>query len=421
MSGYADIPDTPPAHIWALKALRDQILGGRPTPFRPSNLQNEVETVCSYFDITHFSQSPSVESSPPSPSKGAGILKTPGSISRRKSVTFNRKSESTESTNTASKASKEAPKPRHTSILNRGFPGKYPSPYTPRTRQSTSEVPVQHKDQVQHDDGDTDLIPISRSVLETVSAHVEMVLENNNRLQQIISSGILTVKPNSKYSVHPDLAAMKEELEREKEVLKGFFRDFEKREMDMKKRETEVNSQYLALRQQMEEQYALQSSTAKTVEDYHHTIQQLNQTIKQQRETFETDLNQVQVRVDKYEEKMHSLQDELDEARDVLRGNQGELEQRDYLIAETQEKLKRTQRHLSQLRMETLESRVGPAKENGLENVSRVNHGRFGSRRTASVAYAPTATDGKTFEALFSQHKAELLISLKSPGNGLGE
>lgn len=32
IQSHGDLPETPPAHIWALKALRNQFLGRRPSP-----------------------------------------------------------------------------------------------------------------------------------------------------------------------------------------------------------------------------------------------------------------------------------------------------------------------------------------------------------------------------------------------------
>ena len=59
--------------------------------------------------------------------------------------------------------------------------------------------------------------------MENLTAHLELVLENNVRLQEIIAAGEVTYSPFSQYSAHPDLLAMKQELEREKDVLKGII------------------------------------------------------------------------------------------------------------------------------------------------------------------------------------------------------
>jgi hypothetical protein len=356
----------------------------------------------------------SPEGTPSSPSKG-GILKTPGTISRRKSVTFNHKKSPTLSMDPKTN---ETPKDKRTSILSRNFPGRFPSPYTPRTRQSTPEQTF-----TAHEDGDTDLIPVSRSAMETLAAHVELLLENNNRLQQIISSGELMHKSYSPYSGHPDLETMKRELEHEKNVLHGLFGDFEQQQATVAQRERELNAQYHALSQQMEEQYALQSSTAKIVEDYQQAIQQLNKAIGEERESYQRDLAQEQARADGYEDKVHTLQTQLDEAKDLLRGNRQELEAKDYLIAETQEKLRKTQRQLSLLRMETLESRVGPhpgtlKDGNGGEIGHQFAHRRTTStaRRTVSATYSTTTASefAKPPETLLEEQKPEPLISYKT-------
>jgi hypothetical protein len=43
---YEDLPETPPAHIWALKALRNQFLGTRPSPLATTNaLEDESDEV----------------------------------------------------------------------------------------------------------------------------------------------------------------------------------------------------------------------------------------------------------------------------------------------------------------------------------------------------------------------------------------
>lgn len=43
---YGDLPDTPPAHIWALKALRNQLLGTRPSPLVTGNsLDDDIDEV----------------------------------------------------------------------------------------------------------------------------------------------------------------------------------------------------------------------------------------------------------------------------------------------------------------------------------------------------------------------------------------
>lgn len=43
---YGELPDTPPAHIWALKALRNQLLGTRQSPVATENsLDDEMDEV----------------------------------------------------------------------------------------------------------------------------------------------------------------------------------------------------------------------------------------------------------------------------------------------------------------------------------------------------------------------------------------
>jgi hypothetical protein len=43
---FGDVPATPPAHIWALKALRNQFLGTRPSPLvTPSSPEDDIDEV----------------------------------------------------------------------------------------------------------------------------------------------------------------------------------------------------------------------------------------------------------------------------------------------------------------------------------------------------------------------------------------
>lgn len=322
-----------------------------------------------------------------SPSKG-GILKTPGTITRHKSVTFNHKAAQEEKNSDMMKKDEMTPRDKRTSILSRNFPGRFPSPYTPRTRQSPQpqQIPIAAED-------DTDLIPVSRSAMETIAAHVDLVLDNNTRLQQIIASGELQYDSFSHYQGHPDLQTMKRELEREKSVLRQLFADFEQQQIAMTSRERELNKQYMALTQQMEEQYALQSSTAKIVEDYQDTIQSLNKVIVEERESYQRELKDLQGRCHGWEDKVHELQGHLDEAKDLLRVNRQEMEGREFALAESQEKLRKTQRQLSQLRMETLESRVGPNTNKDGETGQRGwgHRTTMSSRRSVSATYSTTS------------------------------
>ena len=301
-------------------------------------------------------------------------------------MTFNNKSNTTESS--TAKPIQETPKEKRTSILSRNFPGKYPSPYTPRTRQSTPQSSSYHRP---GNNDETDLITVSRSMMEGLTSHLELVLENNSRLQKFIASTELAYQ--SPYSGHPDLESMKRELEREKEVLQTLFGDFEQQQATVTKREKELNFQYSALRQQMEEQYALQSSTAKIVEDYSHTIQQLNESINTQRENYTREIEKVQGKADESERKALALLEELDDAKDLLRGHRQEIESKDFIIADLQEKVKRTQRQLAQLKIETLEARVGPPLKEGVaigETGNRFAHRRTTSRRAVSATYPTT-------------------------------
>lgn len=49
MQNYGgDLPETPPAHIWAFKALRNQLLGTRPSPLvtGDNTFEDEIDEVC---------------------------------------------------------------------------------------------------------------------------------------------------------------------------------------------------------------------------------------------------------------------------------------------------------------------------------------------------------------------------------------
>jgi hypothetical protein len=51
---YGDLPDTPPAHIWALKALRNQLLGTRPSPsplVTEDSLDEDIDEVLPSFTL----------------------------------------------------------------------------------------------------------------------------------------------------------------------------------------------------------------------------------------------------------------------------------------------------------------------------------------------------------------------------------
>jgi hypothetical protein len=42
---YGPLPETPPAHIWALKALRNQLLGTRASPLATGGADDEIDEV----------------------------------------------------------------------------------------------------------------------------------------------------------------------------------------------------------------------------------------------------------------------------------------------------------------------------------------------------------------------------------------
>jgi len=51
---YADVPETPPAHIWAFKALRNGLLGTKPSPLPTSSFSDEeIDEVYSALTIVN--------------------------------------------------------------------------------------------------------------------------------------------------------------------------------------------------------------------------------------------------------------------------------------------------------------------------------------------------------------------------------
>jgi len=336
--------------------------------------------------------------SPSSPSK-AGILKTPGTLSRRKSVTFKSR-ESQGQDASASTAipeqadhQTEALRQKRTPILARNFPGKYPSPYTPRVRHSTADHSrhvSSHYQRANAENDETDVISISRSAAEALASHAQLLSETNTRLQEYISSGELTYKTYSPYDAHPDLETMKRELEREKQVLKGLFDDFEHQQAEMRRREQQLDTQYRQLKLQMQESHAFQSSTNQMLEDYARNIKELNEAIHTNESRHQKEMNEIQNKADTYEERWRTLEAELDEAKDLLRTNQVEIEAKNAQVFDGQERIKRLQKQLAQLKMETLEARIAPAqsgKEASGELGNRFTHRRTTSRRTVSATY----------------------------------
>ena len=340
--------------------------------------------------------------SPSSPSK-AGILKTPGTLSRRKSVTFKNKESQGQDTSASTGIPQQAdqqtelPREKRTPILARNFPGKYPSPYTPRTRHATSE-PSRHVSSYYHrpnaENDETDVISISRSAAEALASHAQLLSETNTRLQEYISSGELTYKTYSPYDAHPDLQTMKRELEREKQVLKGLFDDFEHQQAEMRQREQQLDTQYRQLKLQMQESHAFQSSTNQMLEDFARSIKELNESIRTNESRHQKEMNEIQNKADRYEEKWRTLEDELDEAKDLLRTNQADIEAKNAQIFDGQERIKRLQKQLAQLKMEALEARIAPAEPLGTEASgelgNRFKHRRTTSRRTVSAIYPTT-------------------------------
>lgn len=218
---------------------------------------------------------------------------------------------------------------------------------------------------------------------------------------------------------------MKCELEHEKQVLKEHFADFEQQQVDIKRREEDLNAKYMALADEMKEQHALQSSTANIVEDYQHTIQQLNAALKEDREAHIREVSGLQTTIEGCENKIKELQRQVDDAADMFREHGQEIESRDMLLAESQEKLRKTQRQLSQLKMETLEARVGPSSQtlSDMEWGTKPGYRRLGSRRTvSSTSIAPSVPETKPSETLLEdRRKIGPPISFDVPGTLLSD
>jgi hypothetical protein len=53
---YADVPETPPAHIWAFKALRNGLLGMKPSPLANSMAAEDQidEVTFAFIDMLTF-------------------------------------------------------------------------------------------------------------------------------------------------------------------------------------------------------------------------------------------------------------------------------------------------------------------------------------------------------------------------------
>ena len=53
MQEHSTLPETPPAHVWAFKALRNQFLGTRPSPLVTGDSYDdeidEVTLICLYL------------------------------------------------------------------------------------------------------------------------------------------------------------------------------------------------------------------------------------------------------------------------------------------------------------------------------------------------------------------------------------
>ena len=49
IQSYGELPETPPAHIWAFKALRNQLLGTRQTPpVTGASFEDEIDEVLQF-------------------------------------------------------------------------------------------------------------------------------------------------------------------------------------------------------------------------------------------------------------------------------------------------------------------------------------------------------------------------------------
>jgi hypothetical protein len=156
------------------------------------------------------------------------------------------------------------------------------------------------------------------------------------------------------------------------------------------------------------------------MEDCSRRIQELNQVIRTNESRHQKEMNEMECKVESYEEKWRGVQTELDDAKDQLRGQAQEIEGKNVLIFEGQEKIKRLQKQLAQLKIDTLEARIAPASQTGGKDASgRTGNRGWGPRRTTprrtvSATYPTTGTNHKPAESISSA--MDLAQQPKPPG-----
>ena len=171
--------ETPPAHIWALQALRRQLLG---TAAKPSDDDDPYETLIAKL-------------------KTPGILRTPGTPGTRKSVTFEPETS----------PSKRFKSKRGGFGLPKNLPGRFPSPWTPKVAaMRDTEARGETEDQS------------SESSVVDLSQFVEIIERNNKQLLDILENC-----NNSNTTVEESVDAAKDHLRQDQEHLQALKQSFD--------------------------------------------------------------------------------------------------------------------------------------------------------------------------------------------------
>ncbi|CAN6674252.1 hypothetical protein TRVA0_051S00166 [Trichomonascus vanleenenianus] len=195
---WEGIPQTPGPASWALKSIPTLFFG---TPKVEKHKDDKV-----FRDLTKELQATAQKistapaaSTPQSKRPGNGILKTPGTTGPAKSVAFTGSfMDDTTSQESVKRVDTPAPKPqRIRSGLPANFPGKFPSPWTPKVanydddQDGENEDPddsfADHKSRKKADrDKSNNILDVEpKSEAELVSSIVNLLKENNERLEQL--------------------------------------------------------------------------------------------------------------------------------------------------------------------------------------------------------------------------------------------
>lgn len=190
------VPKTPGAAAWALKAVPTLFFG---TPKPPKDCENDQVFADLTQDIKQSSSGKGVKyeeaQAPSTPNifatrqqqqgGGGGILKTPGTAGPAKNVSFAPRHSLDESTMEESPTVRQKGKKieRIRSGLPHNFPGKFPSPWTPRVIQPQDKDNGVHRDDnTNDDDNDRDTFDLDemKKLLTTIE-------QNNKILEKRVS------------------------------------------------------------------------------------------------------------------------------------------------------------------------------------------------------------------------------------------